>query len=391
MKNINILVMDRDIIVRHSVKEILERECNCTVRMSGNVRECKLLIMQQRPNLILLNIEQVRASNYSFFKYLRKHYPNLPIVVMSSRSYEGAKAAMYALANGAVDVFTTPRNNNGLLLGRSHLEKRLPLIVNKVSRRKEEKYFYRRDGSNKEENEDLMGDLVNDHDSARIIVMGSGMGGVEPVKRIIKNLPGNFPVPIVLVQHFPRYYTSVLAKKLGSISELEIQELECETELHPSTVYIAPGGFHCKVQQSGNVPTVSIHRGPRIYGERPSIDLLFQSAARLYGNRVLGIILSGAGMDGVAGAEAVINAGGDVLVQEPGDSIVGELSMKVIQEGYASNFFAADKLAGEILKRVPRHAIREKRNQIVLKRNHTSIDKFTDALNKVVNTDVYRK
>lgn len=115
---------------------------------------------------------------------------------------------------------------------------------------------------------------------------------------------------------------------------------------------MAPGGNHCEIQQLGCSSFLKVHRGPREHGVRPSIDVLFRSAAMLYGSDVLGIILSGNGPDGLAGAKAIHNAGGHTIVQDPGSAMVDELPLSAIREGVADNYFSAEQIGEHLLKHI---------------------------------------
>ncbi|MDX1618725.1 MAG: CheB methylesterase domain-containing protein, partial [Balneolaceae bacterium] len=171
---------------------------------------------------------------------------------------------------------------------------------------------------------------------------------------IIPVLPQSLPITLVVVQHFPKHSTKELARRLNEISEVRVEEAYDGVELKPGTVWLAPGGLHAEVERNGGTLTLKLHRGPRENGVRPSIDLLFRSAGWSLGDELLGIILSGCGRDGIAGARVIREYGGNIIVQDPRDALSHSLPLAVIREGLADNYFPAEQIADQIIRRSDR-------------------------------------
>lgn len=359
MDGIKVLVIDENILVRRAITGILnKKEENIIVTASGDVSDCEKMVQNENPDVIFLDIENSKSDGYSIFNTLRVRFPKLPIVVISSRSDDGAQAALYALRNGAVDVITMPENNNALLLTGRHLEKRLPPIIKGtariISRDTVDRWLVEktvRQQIDAEVDEKKQRSHIQ-RESTRLVVIGTGMGGPKALNTMLKDLPADFPVPIVVVQHFPKFYTHALAHRLRANSKLSIREAADGAELMPGTVWLAPGGYHCEVQQNGNRSFLKVHRGPRENEVRPSIDVLFRSAARIHGSRVLGVILSGNGSDGLAGVKAIQDKGGKILVQDPADAMVDTLPLSVIREDGADYYYPAEQFGDELIKHI---------------------------------------
>lgn len=364
MNKIKILVLEKDVLVRQAIAGILNSKCQCKfeadVRVSGNIGESENIIRKMNPDVVFLDIEKSAADGYTVFNTLRVRYPGMPIVVISSRSENGARAVLYALRKGAVDFITKLEQNNALLLNGNHLLKRIPPIIDTVARivsssSKTAKRSAGKVGGNQKEVKEATKnmDKVHHGKSLDLITIGGSMGGLDALYSIVKQLPGDFSVPIVVAQHFPQKYTRVLAHDLNKVSNLEVREAGGTDELMPGVIYIAPGGNHTEVQHNGNTTSFKIHRGPRENGVRPSMDVLFRSAAGLYGSGVLSVILSGYGNDGIAGARKIKDAGGQVLVQDPDNAQAAELPLTVLEAGLADNYYSAEQISRHILNRIP--------------------------------------
>lgn len=360
MEEIRVLVLDKNIILRQAFASLLNKEPDVAVRVSENISDSEKLVRDESPHAVFLDIEDAASDGYSIFNILRVRFPGLPIVVISPRSKKGAKAAMYAIRRGAVDVITKPKKNSALLFASRHFEKRLPPIIRGIERvigrgtmegESSEKNTWHYTGVDQEKHSDKERDSLNKK-STSLIVIGGGMGGPEAIANIISGLPADFSIPIVAVQHFPKLYTKALAQELAKISPLAVREVTDGTELKAGSVWMAPGGWHCEIKQAGNRSVIKVHRGPRENEMRPSIDVLFRSVARIYGSRALGIILSGNGVDGLAGARAIREKEGDVIVQDPGNAMVDDLPLSVIRESLANQHYPADEIGTRILRNI---------------------------------------
>ncbi|MCW9705867.1 chemotaxis protein CheB [Fodinibius salsisoli] len=355
MELIKILVIDEDILVRRALARILSSEPEVELRVSGDLHESEKLIEHENPDIVLLDVGSLAPDNFSFFNTLRVRFPKTPVVVLSPRSEEGARAALYALQNGAIDVITKPEQNYALLFADNHLKKRLLPIISIVSQMIDTGTVDRQavntdvDDSQQEREKTLFPKSYRR--SVNLIAMQGCTGGPKALFTIFKRFPAYLSAPVVIAQHFPKTYTSVLAHSLNKLSNITVKEAHDGAELEPGIAWLAPGGYHCEVQQYGNRSLLKVHQGPRENGVRPSADVLFRSAARLYGLSVLGVILSGHGADGITGAKMIQEVGGEVIVQNPQNALVGELPLSMLQSGLAHQYYPAEQIADEIVKR----------------------------------------
>jgi two-component system chemotaxis response regulator CheB len=189
------------------------------------------------------------------------------------------------------------------------------------------------------------------------VVIGSSTGGPAALTEIVPMLPENLPVPVLLVQHMPALFAQMLAERLDARSQLKVKIAEDGETVHPSVVYVSPGGVHLQVQRrvSGEVCCSLVDLPPE-HSCKPAADVLFRSAAEVWGPRLLGTVLTGMGTDGTAGAERIVGAGGRVIVQDEASSVVWGMPGSIVQAGVADGIYSLDSIATEIVDRVVHRA-----------------------------------
>lgn len=362
MKTFKILVVEKDLLARQAISRMLKKKPEFNVKASS-LRGINFdtFLQDCNPDVVLFNLEDLESEDFEIFTKLRVRYPKLPVVVLSPRTKDGAKAAVTAISMGAVDVVTKPGNCNNLLFANRHLSKRLIPIVEVAAAwgDKSAKAGVDSSPAGTVSLSSMREKQGEEHEAAErreagIITIGACCGGPKSLMRLIEELPPNLSVPVVVVQHFPKLYTKVLAEELDKRSRLKVREVIDGAELSPGIVWIARGGYHTEIHHNGSNTQLRIHRGPRELGDRPSINVLFRSAVRAFGDKTLGIVLSGIGQDGVAGAEAIRMAGGEVLVQEPRTSLAPEMPSNIIKAGYSDQCYSLDEFNSEIMKRIPK-------------------------------------
>lgn len=374
MKRSKILIIDKDILVRQAIANVLQKEPAFDVRVSGEIEDTVNIIHEINPDVVLLNLGNPEQENLEKLSMLRFRLPKLPVAVLIRRTEEGASAAIEALWQGAVDFITKPENGNTMLFAERHLVKRLlPLVQVSLQVKDNPKPM---GGSQHEIKEfDLEKEKGKGFWPVTLVVIGACTGGPGVLFLMLPQLLENLSVPIVIAQHFPKKFTKVLAMKLDKICKIPVQEAYEGAELLPGTVWLAPGGFHCEVQREGNRSYLRVHRGPRENGMRPSIDVLFRSAAGLYGPGALGVILSGSGKDGLAGARYIRQAGGRIIVQNPQTATAPELPLSIIEAGLSDGCYTDKKISEQIIKQTSGTPVdtgtRRERAAKLQKKHHT--------------------
>lgn len=195
---------------------------------------------------------------------------------------------------------------------------------------------------------------VDRRTALELVVVAASTGGPEALAKVFAGLPRSFPVPIVVVQHMPPVFTAQLAGRLATLSGLMAVEATAETVLVPGLIAVAPGDFHLVVRRRGVHLLATPNRDPHENSCRPSADVTFRTAASTLGGGVLGVVLTGLGRDGCAGARAVVAAGGRVIVQDQATSVAWGMPGAVANEGLAERILPITDIAPAIITRAHR-------------------------------------
>ena len=185
---------------------------------------------------------------------------------------------------------------------------------------------------------------------ARVIAIGVSTGGPQALSAILPSLPGNFPVPILIVQHMPPIFTQQLAARLDHECELEVKEAEHGEALHAGVAYIAPGDFHMTIRRHGPHAVISLNQAPPEHSCRPAVDPMLRSVAHVYGEHVAAFILTGMGSDGRSGCAEIRHHGGYVVAQSRASSTVWGMPGAVSEAGLAHRVLPLLDIPGEIIR-----------------------------------------
>jgi two-component system chemotaxis response regulator CheB len=180
--------------------------------------------------------------------------------------------------------------------------------------------------------------------AVRAIVIAASTGGPDALEVLLRGLPADLHVPVLVVQHMPPEFTKLLAERLQRRCTLPVTEARDGEAATAGHVYIAPGGLHMELAAHGNEVSVVVRDGPRVNSCRPAADLLFRSAADVYGSGIVGVVLTGMGRDGLAGAEAIRRAGGIVVTQTEGSAVIASMPGAVAAAGLADAVVDVDQI-----------------------------------------------
>lgn len=184
----------------------------------------------------------------------------------------------------------------------------------------------------------------------RVVVLGTSTGGPQAITRLLTALPGDLPLPLLIALHIPQGYTEALAARLDTLSALEVREAEAGMVPRAGQVILARGGAHLQLVSVGDRVELALDHRLGTAPHAPSVDLLFESAAAIYGERTLGVVLTGMGDDGVRGARAIHRAGGSVLTESELSCVVYGMPRSVKEAGYSSAEASLELMAAEILR-----------------------------------------
>jgi two-component system chemotaxis response regulator CheB len=291
-------------------------------------------------------------------KALRKTHPRLPVIMFSALTERGAEATLDALAAGATDYFTKPSNVGGLdsslSVIREELIPEIKALCGREVRGATGPAPAVRPPATSLSARPAPPAARPTPGPVQVVALGTSTGGPNALAEVFQRLPGDLPVPVVIVQHMPAMFTRLLAERLSAEYAHRVQEGGPGTVLQPGHAYIAPGDYHMIVVRDGTQVRTQVHQDPPENSCRPAADVLFRSVARAYGRNALAVVLTGMGQDGLRGCEAIHEAGGQILAQDEATSVVWGMPGYVAQAGLADRVLPISLIGDEILRRVRR-------------------------------------
>lgn len=306
---IHVMIVDDSATVRTVLKMILEKDPDIVVIGVAANPDIALKKMQREwPDVIVSDLEMPGMHGLDFLRYLKEHHPT-PFVVCSSHVGPGAQASLDALALGAVDIIAKP--NIGV---ESFLEDITASITQSVKAAAQTRLARTAPHPRAEPARPTL-PASYPRKASSVIAVGSSTGGTTVVEYLLKSMTPQMP-GVVIVQHMPKHFTGLFAKRLNGICPIDVKEAEDGDVIRPGLALIAPGGTHMKVITHNNSLQVRVYEGEPVNRHRPSVDVLFRSVADTIGNKAIGVILTGMGEDGARGLLAMRNAGAVTIGQD---------------------------------------------------------------------------
>jgi two-component system chemotaxis response regulator CheB len=304
-------------------------------------------ISEQEPDVITLDIEMPRMDGLTFLKKIMSQHP-IPVVICSSLADNGAQSTLRALEFGAVDIITKPR------LGvKGFLEESRIAICDAVKAAASAKLNIAR--ANHAVQPKLTADAILApatnamlETTEKVVVIGASTGGTEALRALLEALPEDAP-GIVIVQHMPELFTRAFAARLDGLCRISVKEAEANDTVLRGRALIAPGNHHVLLKRSGARYYVDLKDGPLVCRHRPSVDVLFRSAARYAGQNAVGVILTGMGDDGARGMLEMKRAGAKTIAQDEATCVVFGMPKEAIKLGAADKILALQSVPGAIL------------------------------------------
>ncbi|HJV37756.1 MAG TPA: chemotaxis response regulator protein-glutamate methylesterase [Geothrix sp.] len=343
---IQVLVVDDSAVVRQALTAILGQERDMRVVTAQDPIFALQKMQTLRPDVIVLDLEMPRMDGITFLRRLMKDDP-LPVVICSSLAARGAEAAMLALEEGALSVITKPQ------LGvRDFLHESAMQIIDTVRAAAHSRLRRRRAGPQHrppvETGAPVLGTTTD-----QVVVVGASTGGTEALRELLSTMPVDC-AGIVVVQHMPELFTAAFAKRLNEVCRIEVKEAEDGDGILVGRALIAPGNRHTEVARSGGRYVVRVSDGPLVSRHRPSVDVLFHSAARAAGSNGVGVIMTGMGDDGANGMLEMKRAGAYNLAQDEASCVVYGMPKEAVERGGVDAVVPLQALPKAILDAVRR-------------------------------------
>lgn len=348
--SISVYVVDDSALMRQTLLHLLQGDPEITLLGSApNPLIAGPAIRKNRPDVLLLDIEMPGMDGLTFLRQQMAESP-IPTVICSTLTTHGSEIALEALAAGAVAVVAKPRLGLKQFLEESRRElvqtlKGAARARPKVSSAPARPPVHKA-GAPRAPGSSGLHTLLSLH---RPVVLGSSTGGTQAIESVLTALPADSP-GIAIVQHMPERFTAMYAQRLNGLCAVEVREARDGDRLERGVVLIAPGGRHMQLRKSGAQCFAVVMDGPPVNRHKPSVDVLFRSAAECAGKDLLAIILTGMGDDGARGMKLLHDAGARTIAQDEASCVVFGMPKEAIKLGAASEVLPLDRMAGEILK-----------------------------------------
>jgi len=306
-----VLVVDDSAFMRRMTSQIIDASGEFIVAGTArNGYEALKQVHALEPDIVTLDVDMPELDGLSALGYIMSETPRPVVMLSAGTTASGQTATLRALELGAVDFVLKPSGSISLdlpVISDRLLEAlRAAAAANPAGLR-----MLARPAST-----DGTERLAIASSATNVVVIASSTGGPRALAAIVPHLPRTLPAAVLVVQHMPPGFTKSLAQRLDLVSPIRVGEAQDGEAVMHGRVYIAPGGWHMTVRDDGGGPTIALEQTPSMWGVRPAADVLFRSAAELFGASTVAVVLTGMGRDGADGARAVRVAGGRAIIQD---------------------------------------------------------------------------
>jgi two-component system, chemotaxis family, protein-glutamate methylesterase/glutaminase len=354
-ERIRVLVVDDSVVIRRLVTHALEQDPSLeVVGVAANGAIALERIPQLNPDVLTLDIEMPEMDGLETLRHIRRQYPRLRVIMFSTLTERGATITLEALTLGADDYVTKASNEGSLDRSMARLREEL---IPKI------KQFFCLPGKSAALGptpqvratpgaQNTASSLWRGVKARpRVVAIGVSTGGPTALGAILPQLPPEFPLPVLVVQHMPPLFTRLLAERLHSTCRLPVAEASQGDPVESGRILIAPGDFHLKVAPDGVGARVCLDQSPQQNSCRPAVDALFASIGEVYRGDAIAVVLTGMGHDGLRGTGILKAQGATILAQDEASSVVWGMPGAVVNAGFADRVLPLDQVVPEILRR----------------------------------------
>jgi two-component system chemotaxis response regulator CheB len=363
---VKVLVVDDSSFFRRRVSEIINSDARLEViDVAVNGKEAVQKVTQLNPDVITMDVEMPVMDGISAVREIMKAQPT-PILMFSSLTHDGAKATLDALDAGALDFL--PKKFEDIARNRDEATQLLQQRVLEIARKRT---FMRRQTTTTPTTPSVARSPLSSQRAAapaakptaaarfkatgkkyQLTAIGTSTGGPVALQKILTKLPSNYPHPIVLIQHMPATFTSAFAARLNSLCKIQVKEAQDGDALKPGVAYLAPGGMQMMIEGRPGAARLRIVDGGERMNYKPCVDVTFGSAAKVYQDKVLSMVLTGMGADGREGARMLKSAGATIWAQDEESCVVYGMPQAVAKAGISSEDLPLERISERILVEV---------------------------------------
>ncbi|MFL9923713.1 chemotaxis response regulator protein-glutamate methylesterase [Herbaspirillum lusitanum] len=352
---IKVLIVDDSALIRSVMREIIGSQPDMeVVGVAPDPIIARELIKQTNPDVLTLDVEMPRMDGLDFLEKLMRLRP-MPVVMVSSLTERGSEITLRALELGAVDFVTKPK-----ISIQSGMQEYTDMIADKIRAASKASIRPRRaaPADAAKSGDGVLPQIRNPLTSSeKLIIIGASTGGTEAIKEFLIRMPSDCP-GILITQHMPEGFTRSFAQRLDNLCKISVKEAAGNERVLPGHAYIAPGHSHLKLVRSGANYMTQLDQGPPVNRHRPSVDVLFNSAATCAGKNAVGVILTGMGKDGALGMLEMRTAGAYNFAQDEASCVVFGMPREAIAVGAAHEVLALQAMPGRVLAYLAEHGSR---------------------------------
>ncbi len=355
LRKIKVIVVDDSALMRKIISDMINSETEMEViDTARNGEELLTKIALTKPDVITLDIEMPKMGGIATLKQLKKNNVHIPVIMLSSISKTGTESTMECLQLGAFDFIAKPSGAISLdinkvkdelvqiiklaSIGNETVNQTVNQTVNKIIPKK----IIKSSTDNSQR-------ITTAAHNIEAVVIGASTGGPKALYKVITALPDNIGVPILVVQHMPTGFTKAFAERLNLNSKIKVVEAQDGDYAEKNVAYIAPGGYHMEI---GIDKRLYLNTDPTLWGVRPSVDKLFLSATKVYGSRLLSVILTGMGRDGAQGTAMIKDNGGITMAEHESTCTIYGMPKAAFETGKVDEIVLLPNIAEEINKLV---------------------------------------
>lgn len=351
LPRIKVLIVDDSALVRQTLSDIFDADPELEVVGTASDPFVAAKRMENVvPDVITLDVEMPRMDGITFLKKIMTQHP-IPVVICSAVTEKGAEATFKAMEYGAVEIITKPRVSTKQFLEESAI--RICDAVKAAARARMRRVTERLKVAPKLSADAVLPPVTRSTrpvaSTGKVVVLGASTGGTEALATFLMSMPADCP-PIAIVQHMPEHFTNAFSNRLNGVCAMYVKEAEDNDRMEPGKVLIAPGNMHMLLKRNGGNYLVELKEGPLVRRHRPSVDVLFRSAARYGGSNVVGAIFTGMGDDGAVGMKEMFDAGAYTIAQDEATCVVFGMPQEAIKLGGVHKVLPLQNIAVEVLR-----------------------------------------
>ncbi|MDD2728887.1 chemotaxis response regulator protein-glutamate methylesterase [Malikia sp.] len=346
VRPIRVMLVDDSAVVRRVLADVLRQHGFQVIAALPDPLLAQDFLKKETPDVIVLDVEMRRMDGLTFLRQLMTSHP-IPVVMCSTLTTEGAETTLTAMELGAVAFVTKPSlglkgflqdEGNGLIQA-----------IRNASRSAVRQTRAKPPAASAPPSPAAVTSRPLFATSHKVVVIGISTGGVQAIEQVLPRLPRDAP-GVVIVQHMPAKFTAALSQRLDGLCAMEVREARHGDRVLPGVVLIAPGGMHTRLARSGAQYQVEVFDGPPVNHHRPSVDVLFGSAAAIAGKNTIGVIMTGMGDDGARGLRELHQAGARTIAQDEASSVVFGMAKEAIKLGGVGEVVPLAEIADRILR-----------------------------------------